>query len=195
MPKKARLPSFPRCWSPPAGVAVLFGSAHTRGVLQSMGSQRVGHSWECELNWTVQWFALSCLFKPCSNPSFPGTAGSMGRDRLTPESLRYRAGQGHWPTAAPLKSRRVEPKPKCPGHYSPSLDAFMSREGCCLRFPVTAEPAQGAILSSRPTERSPGAPGVNCLCSRLFLVQLEKPGRLGSGWPASGKRESVSLCS
>ena len=25
------------------------------GVLQSMGSQRVGHDWACELNWTVGW--------------------------------------------------------------------------------------------------------------------------------------------
>ena len=26
------------------------------GRLQSMGSQRVGHNWATELNWTEQWF-------------------------------------------------------------------------------------------------------------------------------------------
>ena len=28
------------------------------GVLQSMGSQRVGHDWETELNWTEEWWVL-----------------------------------------------------------------------------------------------------------------------------------------
>ena len=30
------------------------------GMLQFMGSQRVGHNWATELNWTVSWFIILC---------------------------------------------------------------------------------------------------------------------------------------
>ena len=40
------------------------------GVLQSMGSQRVGHNWATELHWSrghylYSWFCLQILFLPC----------------------------------------------------------------------------------------------------------------------------------
>ena len=34
------------------------------GVLQSMGSQRVGHDWVTELNWTVKLYSFFILFYP-----------------------------------------------------------------------------------------------------------------------------------
>ena len=78
-------------WERTAGKTMkLYSSSGSRwwtgnpGVLQSMGSQRVGHDWVTELNWTLRggkeyhnseprillWMRITCLWKP--QPQDPG---------------------------------------------------------------------------------------------------------------------------
>ena len=41
------------------------------GVLQSIGSQRVGHDWVTELNWVIKLCGVLCNPMDCSMPGFP----------------------------------------------------------------------------------------------------------------------------
>ena len=59
------------------------------GVLWFMGSQRVGHDWATELNWTIDWTTTWNIMKATvinNNSTFPTTHVATSFTSLTPEN-------------------------------------------------------------------------------------------------------------
>ena len=60
-----------------------------------------------------------------------------------------------------LETGGLEPKPRFPGSSSPFLDAYVSSERGCLKFPVSQDVCKETFSPLGPEKRCSWAPGVN----------------------------------